>query len=68
MTRFLRTETFRFGKKVAILEDYVVLKIDRRDLRIRIRNLKRSGADTTEEEKALTALNEANENGNIRRL
>lgn len=58
MTTFLGTERLR-GKRVAILEDFEMLKADKSSLLIRIRNLKRSGADTREEEKALKALEEA---------
>lgn len=64
MTTFLGIEKGQ-GETFAILEDFEILKIGRFNLHIRIRNLKRSGADTTEEEKALTSLNEAYESGNI---
>lgn len=58
MTTFIGTEKLR-NKTIAILEDFEMLKADKPSLRIRIRNMKRSGADTTEEEKALAALEEA---------
>lgn len=59
MTTFIGIEKWMGGVIFAKLEDYGVFKIGKRDLKTRIRNLKRSGADTTEEEKALAALEDA---------
>lgn len=64
MTRFMGIEKMA-GRTIAILEDFEMLKADKPSLLIRIRNLKRSGADTTEEERALRALNEVCDNGNV---
>jgi len=58
MTRFIGIEKQKRGT-IAILEDFEFLKVDIFSLRVRIRNLKRRGAETTEEEKALKALDEA---------
>lgn len=58
MTKFLGIER-GLGESFAILDNMEILKIGKYNFHIRIRNLKRSGADTIEEEKALKALEEA---------
>lgn len=48
-------------KYVAVLNDRGILRIDKRALKTRIRDLTEANVDTSEEERALKALEEAGE-------
>ena len=67
MTTFLGVEAIRQKVHVAILKEGAgeAFKINKRSLKARIQNLTRSGIDTSEEEKALKALEEASEQNDI---
>lgn len=67
MTIFIAIETRRGNKKVAWIQDDFALPftMDENSLKERIKNTKREGRDTSEEEKALYALEEVNERYDI---
>ena len=63
MIKFIAIETLRGNKKVAWIQDDFALPfcINKNSLKERIKNLKEKGVDVSEEEKALKALEEENE-------
>ena len=63
MTTFIAIETQRGNKKVAWIQDDFALPftMNENSLKERIKNLKAQGLNTFGEEKALKALEEANE-------
>lgn len=57
MTKFIEVE-IRKPEPVAWLRDYGYFGINKKSLQVRIENLKKDGLSTSEEEKALEALEE----------